>query len=144
MYSRWLVVATKANNENKAFENLKRQKFNVFFPRIKKESYKKDIKKRKDKTTFSWLHFVELQNFSGWSKINNTYGVLKIVKFGDSPALLTKNTYKNIKNKCDENDIFFKNLLFKTDDKVRILKIIRPLLRQFLKNILILKDHLFY
>ena len=30
MYSRWLVVATKANNENKAFENLKRQKFNVF------------------------------------------------------------------------------------------------------------------
>ena len=36
MYSRWLVVATKANNENKAFENLKRQKFNVFFSKNKK------------------------------------------------------------------------------------------------------------
>ena len=113
MYSRWLVVATKANNENKAFENLKRQKFNVFFPRIKKESYKKDIKNEKIKPLFPGYIFVELQNFSGWSKINNTYGVLKIVKFGDSPALLTENTYKNIKNKCDENDIFFKNLLLK-------------------------------
>ena len=35
---------------------------------------------------------------------------------------MKENTYKNIKNKCDENDIFFKNLLLKTDDKVRILK----------------------
>ena len=144
MYSRWLVVATKANNENKAFENLKRQKFNVFFPRIKKESYKKDIRNEKIKPLFPGYIFVELQNFSGWSKINNTYGVLKIVKFGDSPALLTENIYKNIKNKCDEHDIFFKNLLFKTDDKVRILKPGRLLLKQFLKNILILKDHLFY
>ena len=57
MYSRWLVVATKANNENKAFENLKRQKFNVFFPRIKKESYKKDIRNEKIKPLFSWLYF---------------------------------------------------------------------------------------
>ena len=122
MYSKWLVVATKANNENKAFENLKRQKFNVFFPRIKTESYKKDIKNEKLKPLFPGYIFVELQNFYGWSKINNTYGVLKIVKFGDSPALLKENTYKNIKNKCDENDIFFKNLLLKTDDKVRILK----------------------
>ena len=30
MYSRWLVVATKANNENKAFENLKRQNLMFF------------------------------------------------------------------------------------------------------------------
>ena len=86
MYSRWLVVATKANNENKAFENLKRRKFNVFFPRIKKESYK-DIKKmKKDKTTFLVTFFVELQNFPVGLKSTHAYGVLKIVKFGDSPS----------------------------------------------------------
>ena len=45
MYSRWLVVATKANNENKV-ENLKRQNL-MFFPRIKKNHTKKILKMKR-------------------------------------------------------------------------------------------------
>ena len=35
----------------------------MFFPRIKKESYKKDIKNEKIKPLFPGYIFVELQNF---------------------------------------------------------------------------------
>ena len=48
---------------------------------------------------------------------------------------MTENTYKNIKNKCDENDIFFKNLLLKTDKIENLKPESSPIESQFLKYI---------
>ena len=64
--------------------------------------------------------FVKLsENFS---KINYTFGVSKIVKFGEKFGFLPKKIFKLLKNKCDLNDIYKKELSLEKGDKMNFIK----------------------
>tara|TARA_A100001234_G_C12565990_1_gene359558 strand:- start:206 stop:703 length:498 start_codon:yes stop_codon:yes gene_type:complete len=122
MNDNWLVVNTKSNSEKKAFENLKRQNFNVFFPKIKEDFFGNSHQRIITKPLFPGYLFVQFQNQLNWSKINNTYGVLKIVKFGEMPIFLSKKILLGLKKRCDQNDFFLKKSFLKKGDKINIKK----------------------
>lgn len=117
----WIVVNTKANNELKATVNLKRQGFEVFFPRIKKLSFNFNKLREKIKPLFPGYIFVNLKENQNWLKINSTFGVKFILKFGEENYILPNEILKSIKNKCNNEEIC--NLdLCKKGQKISILK----------------------
>ena len=122
MDTNWLVVNTKSNSEKKAFENLRRQKFNVFFPKIKKKIFLTKNNKEILKPLFPGYLFVEYNDNYNWIKINNTYGVSKIVRFGERPIYVPFKILKDLRKKCDEDDICNNHILFQKGDKIKINK----------------------
>tara|TARA_B100000242_G_C42990296_1_gene459735 strand:+ start:233 stop:730 length:498 start_codon:yes stop_codon:yes gene_type:complete len=122
MHRNWLVVNTKTNSEKKAFENLKRQNFNVFFPKIKKRLHFTHKQKIVLKPLFPGYLFVEFHNEHNWIKINSTYGVSKIVQFGEKPLYVPIEFLEDLKKKCDENDICNYQIFLQKGDKIKINK----------------------
>tara|TARA_X000000368_G_C22734514_1_gene580998 strand:+ start:62 stop:559 length:498 start_codon:yes stop_codon:yes gene_type:complete len=122
MNKNWLVVNTKKNSEKKAFENLKRQKFNVFFPKIKKTNFSAKNKKKDLKPLFPGYLFVEDNINYNWIKINNTYGVSKIVQFGKKPTYVPVEIFNDLRKRCDEDDIYNNEILLQKGDKIKINK----------------------
>lgn len=122
MNKNWLVVNTKTNSEKKAFENLKRQNFNVFFPKIKKQLNLTHKHKIVLKPLFPGYLFVEFNNKYNWLKINSTYGVSKIVQFGERPLYIPIEFLKDLKKKCDQNDICNNQIFLQKGDKIKINK----------------------
>tara|TARA_B100000989_G_C19345792_1_gene386900 strand:- start:25 stop:525 length:501 start_codon:yes stop_codon:yes gene_type:complete len=122
MTSKWVVVQTKVNNEEKARENLIRQNFEVFYPRIFK--YKKLYGKLNQtiKPLFPCYIFVNLKNDENWYKINNTFGVNKLIKFSNSIPSLPASFIVLLKSKCDKNNIYNLDKNFKKGDRVKVIK----------------------
>lgn len=108
----WLVVQIKPNSHIIAARNLERQGYETFLPKMK-ATIKKDNKFiNKDVFVFPGYLFVgiDLQN-SNWTKINNTYGVAKVLVFNGKPSKISldliialKTRYEaNINPKIEEN-----------------------------------------
>lgn len=122
MVSKWVVVQTKISKEEKACENLMRQDFEVFYPKIFK--YKKSYRKLNQtiKPLFPCYIFVHLKKNDSWSKINSTFGVNKLIKFGSSIPSLPGGFIEVLKSKCDKNNVYDLDRKFKTGDRVKVLK----------------------
>ena len=122
MASKWVVVQTKINKEEKACENLIRQNFEVFYPKIFK--YKKSYSKLNQtiKPLFPCYIFVNLKKDDNLSKINNTFGVNKLIKLGNSIPFLPRGFIVLLKSKCGKNDIYNLDRNFKTGDRVKVVK----------------------
>jgi len=115
----WIVVQTKSNKENKARINLIRQGYEVFYPKIKKSKYVFNRVKRYIKPLFPGYIFVNLRTNQNWTKINSTFGVKTILKFGEKIYELPMDILKNIKFKCNKDEVC--NLaIFNKGDNVRI------------------------
>lgn len=115
----WIVVQTKSNNESKARVNLIRQGYEVFYPKIKKSKYTFSKVKKYIKPLFPGYIFVNLRKNQNWISINSTFGVKGILKFGEKIYILSNDVLKNIKLKCNNEEIC--NLtMFKKGDNVRI------------------------
>ena len=114
----WIVVQTKINREIMAHKNLTNQGFEVFFPKIYNKIRSSTRIKKVLKPLFPGYIFVKLsQNFT---KIKYTYGVSKIVSFGESLGFLPHKVFLLLKNKCDLNDVCKK--YFKKGDKITLKK----------------------
>ena len=115
---KWIVVQTKPKSEQKAYVNLQRQGYSVFFPKIKK-SIKRLTRIHKLITPlFPGYLFVFLKDQQTWSKINNTYGVFKILKFNDQLCYLPDDTLAKLKKRCDKNGLVIKSQIFNTGEKL--------------------------
>ena len=116
----WIVVQTKCNNEYKARANLVRQGYEVFYPKIFKSVHSFNRVKTLVKPLFPGYIFVNLKKDQNWIKINSTFGVKTILKFGESIYELPIEILNNIKFKCNDDEIC--NMLpLKKGDKVKIL-----------------------
>ena len=116
----WIVVHTKSNNEFKAKTNLTRQGYEVFCPKVIKSVNSFNRMKKLIKPLFPGYIFVKLKNDQNWLKINSTFGVKKILKFGEKIYELPIGILNNIKFKCNDDEIC--NVLpLKKGDKVKIL-----------------------
>lgn len=98
---KWIVVQTKSNCENKAYLNLKRQGYEVFFPKIKKTISRFNKFMNIVKPLFPSYIFVSINSNQNWSKIKNTYGVFKILKFSNYLYFLPPGVVDSVKMKCD-------------------------------------------
>ena len=112
--NQWYVVKTKPQQEKRASLNLRNQNFNVISPFIRK--------KRNSEPLFPSYIFVSFDiNKNLWSKINNSYGVSKLLSLNGIPKHLDNNFIHHLKQMIDE-DGFVKKSFFnlKTNMNVQI------------------------
>ena len=114
MMNQWYVVKTKPQQEKRASLNLRNQNFNVISPLIKKKINCEPL--------FPSYIFVSFDiNKNIWQKINNSYGVSRILSLNGIPKNLDNNFVNHLKQIIDENGFVKKSLFnFKTNMKVQI------------------------
>lgn len=114
MMNQWYVVKTKPHQEKRASLNLINQNFNVISPLIKKKINSEPLF-----PSYIFVSFDIDKNI--WQKINNTYGVSKILSSNGMPQNLDNNFVNHLKQIIDENGFVKKSLFnFKTNMNVQI------------------------
>ena len=108
----WYVINTKPKQEKKAMVNLLNQRFKVILPQIKSSVNSRGKEIITNQPLFPSYLFVKfcLKN-DLWSKINNTFGVKKIVSFGSIPSFVNKNFMRNLIS-CIDKDGFINSDFF--------------------------------
>ena len=117
----WFVLQYKPNSYKIAERNLHRQQFETFLPfqEIKK------IERYRDKTfhkpLFPGYMFIACDcGLSKLHKINNTYGVNKIVSFNNQPRAVSGGFIRELKQHCNQKGIFHSKNDLKIGDRVKI------------------------
>ena len=104
--SKWLLVYTKAKEEQRAKTNLENQGFQTFLPMIA------FVKMNRSKATtvepmFPRYLFIKLNlEKDNWTLIKSTRGVSHIVVFGQRFAEIPDRVVAHLKSGADKNDIF--------------------------------------
>ena len=109
-----MVIKTKSGQEDKAHKNLKNQEFTCFLPKFVRKCFKNNQWIESSEVMFTSYIFVKItKNYQNISKINNTYGVSKILvdKSSGLPHLIDNQVISEIDNNLMDNS-------FKSGDKV--------------------------
>lgn len=86
---RWLVVTCKPRQETIAQENLLRQGFTVYLPRIQVKKRNKDKWIDKVEALFPRYLFIQLDtDLKSIAPVRSTRGVVGVVRFGEQPAVI--------------------------------------------------------
>lgn len=102
----WLLVQLKPNADMIAERNLKRQGFSTFRPLERKTVVRSGKLADKVSAFFPGYLFVSYQqNHTPWSLINSTYGVARLVMFGERPAQVPLRLIKDLREACDEDGV---------------------------------------
>ena len=99
MSKEWFILQLKANSHNYAAKNLNRQGFEIFLPLHETTSRKASRFVKTTQPLFPGYMFISFDRTkSEWRKINNTYGVLRLVTFNSIlksiPAAFINNLVK--------------------------------------------------
>ena len=123
--SKWLLVYTKAQEEQKAKRNLQNQGFEIFLPLIA-VTRSNQPKSKTLKAMFPRYLFVRINTeLDKWNRIKSTRGVSHLVVFGQRVAEIPNQMIVYLKSKADENDIFRQIITrqeFQSGDKLVIEK----------------------
>ena len=123
--SKWLLIYTKAREEQRAKKNLENQGFEIFLPMIAfaKSNQSKSITL---KAMFPGYLFVKINTeLDKWNRIKSTRGVSHLVVFGQRFAEIPNQVIAYLKSEADENDIFKQKITrqeFQKGDKLVIEK----------------------
>jgi transcriptional antiterminator RfaH len=119
----WIVARTKGGREAWAAENLARQNFNFYFPRIIDVVKRAGLKMTVAKPLFPTYMFVAVDAHA-WRPILSTYGVIGVIMRGGVPEIMPKHGIDSLRER--ENREGFVSLpdtwRFKKDQRVRIEK----------------------
>ena len=123
--SKWVLVYTKAQEEQKAKRNLQNQGFEIFLPMIAFEKLNQS-KSITLKAMFPGYLFVKINTeLDKWNRIQSTRGVSHLVVFGQRLAEIPNQVIAYLKSGADENDIFRQKITrqeFQKGDKLVIEK----------------------
>ena len=123
--SKWVLVYTKAKEEQRAKKNLENQGFEIFLPMIAftKVNQSKSITL---KAMFPGYLFVKINTeHDKWNRIKSTRGVSHLVVFGQRVAEIPNQVIEYLKSRADENNIFRQKITrqeFQRGDKLIIEK----------------------
>ena len=115
--SKWLLVYTKAQEEQRAKKNLENQGFETFLPLIAfaKLNQSKSVAL---KAMFPRYLFVKINTeLDKWTRIKSTRGVSHLVVFGQKFAEIPNQVILYLKSAADENDIFRQTISIKEFQK---------------------------
>ncbi len=86
---KWYLVQSKPGQSERAAQELENQGYEVFFPTIEVEKIKKGHRVHQTEPMFPGYVFIELSELSSnWRPIRSTRGVLRLVSFGNKPAVV--------------------------------------------------------
>lgn len=119
----WYAVHTKARDEMLAEENLHRQGFHTFLPRIKATRRRRGRWYQVIEPLFPGYLFIRLDPLTrDTSPIRSTRGALGLVRFGGEPAVVPAELIEQlIAAATDEPGVVRQEYLFQPGDRVRIL-----------------------
>ena len=123
--SKWFLVYTKAQEEQRAKKNLENQGFEIFLPVIAfvKSNQSKAIT---HKAMFPRYLFVKINpEIDKWTRIKSTRGVSHLVVFGQRHAEIPNQVIEYLKSGADENQVFtqkIKKQEFEKGDKLVVEK----------------------
>lgn len=118
----WYLVHCKPKQESRAQENLTNQSINSFLPVVSVEKIVRGKRQKVEEVMFPGYLFVELLvTGEYWAKIRSTRGIRDFVRFGGTPAKISKKLLEQLRV-VDNN--FVTNVAPetpKTGDRVRIM-----------------------
>jgi transcriptional antiterminator RfaH len=122
MAKEWYVVQFKSNAYRQAIKNLNRQKFETFLPLQDITQRSMSSFKNKSRPLFPSYMFVSFdQSNSNWNKINNTYGVSRIISFNKNLKAVPISLMNELIQRCDSAGKLLPHDKFRKGDKVKVL-----------------------
>ena len=101
---RWCIAQIKPNSYNSAIQNLERQGFETFLPKMEITQRQKNKFVVKNVYVFPGYMFVSFDpHIITWTKINSTYGVSKILTFNKKPSEISSDLILAIKIRYEIN-----------------------------------------
>ena len=101
----WFIIQIKPNSYNIAIQNLERQGFEIFLPKMEITQRQKKLFIVKSVYVFPGYMFVSFEPYViTWTKINSTYGVSKILTFNKKPAVISSDLILELKNRYEINN----------------------------------------
>ena len=101
---KWFIAQIKPNSYNSAIQNLERQGFETFLPKMEITQRQENKFLVKNVYVFPGYMFVYFDpHIIAWTKINSTYGVSKILTFSNKPAEISSDLILELKNKYEIN-----------------------------------------
>ena len=120
---KWIIAQIKSNSYNTAIQNLERQGFETFLPKIELTQRQKDKFILKRAYVFPGYIFVCFDpSISSWSKINSTYGVSKILTFNNKPSEISSDLILELKNKYEINSNLTQKDRLQKGDSIKFYK----------------------
>jgi transcriptional antiterminator RfaH len=99
----WYLIYTKPNLENSADENLQRQGFATYLPRVEQRRRRNGRYITRIEAFFPRYLFIHLNADSdNWSPIRSTIGVANIVRFGGLPVAVPANLIASLRQNDDQ------------------------------------------
>ena len=102
MSKEWFVLQLKANAHNRAVKNLNQQGFETFLPLLNLTSRKGSRFLKKKQPLFPGYLFITFDKADEkWSKINNTYGVSRLITFNCTLKSIPSSFINNLIDRYD-------------------------------------------
>lgn len=122
MPEKWFILQFKTNSHQRAFRNLTQQGFKTFLPLYDSTIRNSSNFKYATRPLFSGYMFVAFDpENTNWSKINNTYGVSRLITFNSTLKAVPNKFIVGLKQRCDCNGKLLPTKNLKKGDKVKIL-----------------------
>ena len=103
--NQWYLIQFKPNSHRLAERNLQRQGFETFLPMYDSTSRKASRFVSASRPLFPGYMFIAFNKTNPeWHKINNTYGVSRLITFGTTLHSMPNTFIENLKKRCDFSD----------------------------------------
>jgi transcriptional antiterminator RfaH len=118
----WFLAQLRPNCVHIAERNLKRQGFTTFLPLEEKTVRRKGRFIQSLVPLFPGYLFTSIDPLLGqWRPVNSTYGVTRIVSFGQEPAAVPLKIVSELMLRCDPSGRILPPKMLQPGDRVRIL-----------------------
>jgi len=123
MSKEWFILQFKTNSHHQAAKNLNQQGFKTFLPLHETNIQKTSRFTNTAKPLFPGYMFITFDKTEpGWHKINNTYGVLKLITFNSKLKSISTIFIDNFMRRYDLSGKLQPVEKLKKGDQVKILK----------------------
>ena len=123
MSKEWFILQFKSNSHHQAAKNLNRQGFETFLPLHDATSRKLSRFINTSKPLFPGYMFIKFDRAeSEWHKINNTYGVSRLITFNSILKSIPTRFVDSLMKRYDLSGKLLPIQKLKKGDEVRVLK----------------------
>ena len=122
MPKEWFILQFKANSHHQAIKNLNQQGFKTFLPLYDTTFPKKSRFININRPLFPGYMFISFdRENTRWRKINNTYGVSRLVTFNTILKSIPSVIIDNLMNRCDSTGKLLPVEKLTKGDQVKVL-----------------------
>lgn len=114
----WYLIHCKANQDERAEENLLRQGYQCYRPTWRRERLLRGKRQHLSESLFPGYLFIQLSLHDNWAPLRSTRGVLRTVSFGGQPVTIADDIISHLRSR--EHELSGEESLLTQGDRVRI------------------------